>query len=105
MKSFMGRDILSLKAFERNEFFRVFEVAKALEPICQEPPQQRPAQGQDAGDGLLPAVHAHSPGARSRHAPAGRTRDRLFDAKMSGRGLFIKSPSKTRSRCSSSMGM
>jgi len=35
MKSFMGRDILSLKEFERNEFFHVFEVAKALEPIAK----------------------------------------------------------------------
>jgi aspartate carbamoyltransferase catalytic subunit len=35
MKSFMGRDILSLKDFERNEFFHVFEAAKALEPIAK----------------------------------------------------------------------
>jgi len=35
MKSFMGRDILSLKEFERNEFFHVFEVAKVLEPIAK----------------------------------------------------------------------
>jgi aspartate carbamoyltransferase catalytic subunit len=35
MKSFMGRDILSLKDFERNEFFHVFEVAKQLEPIAK----------------------------------------------------------------------
>ncbi len=35
MKSFMGRDILSLKDFERNEFFHVFETAKALEPIAK----------------------------------------------------------------------
>jgi len=35
MKSFMGRDILSLKDFERNEFFRVFEVAKDMEPIAK----------------------------------------------------------------------
>ncbi len=35
MKSFAGRDILSLKDFERNEFFRVFEVAKELEPIAR----------------------------------------------------------------------
>jgi aspartate carbamoyltransferase catalytic subunit len=35
MKSFMGRDILSLKEFERNEFSHVFEVAKALEPIAK----------------------------------------------------------------------
>ena len=35
MRSFMGRDILSLKDFERNEFFRVFEVAERLEPIAR----------------------------------------------------------------------
>jgi aspartate carbamoyltransferase catalytic subunit len=35
MRSFMGRDILSLKDFEREEFFRVFEVAQQLEPIAR----------------------------------------------------------------------
>jgi aspartate carbamoyltransferase catalytic subunit len=35
MRSFLGRDILSLKEFERNEFFQLFEVAKALEPIAK----------------------------------------------------------------------
>jgi aspartate carbamoyltransferase catalytic subunit len=35
MRSFLGRDILSLKDFERNEFFRVFEIAKTLEPIAK----------------------------------------------------------------------
>jgi aspartate carbamoyltransferase catalytic subunit len=35
MRSFSGRDILSLKDFERAEFFRVFEVAKDLEPIAK----------------------------------------------------------------------
>jgi aspartate carbamoyltransferase catalytic subunit len=35
MRSFMGRDILSLKDFERQEFFRVFEVAQMLEPIAR----------------------------------------------------------------------
>ncbi len=35
MRSFMGRDILSLKDFERQEFFRVFETAKTLEPIAR----------------------------------------------------------------------
>ncbi len=34
MRSFSGRDILSLKEFERNEFFHVFDVAKELEPIA-----------------------------------------------------------------------
>ena len=36
MKSFMGRDILSLKDFEREEFFRIFQVAKQLEPIARD---------------------------------------------------------------------
>ncbi len=35
MRSFIGRDILSLKDFERNEFFRVFEAAERLEPIAR----------------------------------------------------------------------
>ena len=35
MRSFMGRDILSLKDFERAEFFRLFEVAKELEPFAK----------------------------------------------------------------------
>ncbi len=35
MRSFMGRDILSLKEFERNEFFHVFDVAEKLEPIAR----------------------------------------------------------------------
>ena len=34
MRSFAGRDILSLKEFERNEFFHVFEIADRLEPIA-----------------------------------------------------------------------
>ncbi len=34
MRSFSGRDILSLKEFERQEFFRVFEVADRLKPIA-----------------------------------------------------------------------
>jgi aspartate carbamoyltransferase catalytic subunit len=35
MRSFLGRDILSLRDFERQEFFRVFEVAEQLEPIAR----------------------------------------------------------------------
>jgi len=31
----MGRDILSLKDFEREEFFRVFEIAKQMAPIAR----------------------------------------------------------------------
>ncbi len=36
MRSFAGRDILSLKEFERAEFEHVFQVADALEPIARE---------------------------------------------------------------------
>ena len=32
MRSFAGRDILSLKDFEREEFFHVFEVADEMAP-------------------------------------------------------------------------
>ena len=35
MRSFAGRDILSLKDFERNEFFRIFEAAEELEPFAR----------------------------------------------------------------------
>jgi aspartate carbamoyltransferase catalytic subunit len=35
MRSFAGRDILSLKEFERNEFFHVFDVAQKMEPIAR----------------------------------------------------------------------
>lgn len=36
MRSFAGRDILSLKDFERAEFFRIFEAAEAMEPIARQ---------------------------------------------------------------------
>lgn len=35
MRSFAGRDILSLKEFERAEFFHVFEVADEMAPIAK----------------------------------------------------------------------
>ncbi|HLA67986.1 MAG TPA: aspartate carbamoyltransferase [Acidimicrobiia bacterium] len=35
MRSFAGRDILSLKDFERAEFMQVFDVAEDLEPIAR----------------------------------------------------------------------
>ncbi len=35
MRCFSGREFLSLKDFERHEFFRVFEVAEKLEPIAR----------------------------------------------------------------------
>ncbi|HSR47256.1 MAG TPA: aspartate carbamoyltransferase [Anaerolineales bacterium] len=35
MRSFAGRDILSLKEFERNEFMHLFDIARQLEPIAR----------------------------------------------------------------------
>ncbi len=35
MRSFLGRDILSLKDFGREEYFRIFEVADELAPIAR----------------------------------------------------------------------
>jgi aspartate carbamoyltransferase catalytic subunit len=35
MRSFLGRDILSLKDFERHEFMRVFDIADELRPIAE----------------------------------------------------------------------
>ena len=32
MKSFIGRDILSLKEFERDDYYRIFEVCDRLAP-------------------------------------------------------------------------
>ena len=36
MRSFLGRDILSLKDFEREDYYRVFQVAKDMEPIARD---------------------------------------------------------------------
>jgi aspartate carbamoyltransferase catalytic subunit len=36
MRSFLGRDILSLKGFERAEFFRTFDVADELAPFARD---------------------------------------------------------------------
>jgi len=36
MRSFLGRDILSLKDFERQDFMRVFQLAEELEPYARD---------------------------------------------------------------------
>lgn len=36
MRSFLGRDILSLKDFERDEYYRIFEVADELAPFARD---------------------------------------------------------------------
>ena len=100
MRSFLGRDILSLKDFSREDFFRVFEVADELRPHAREPPQRRPAEGQDAADGLLPAEHPDPPGDRGGHAPAGRARPGLLRREDDpGRRLLPGVASRTPSTC------
>ena len=34
MRSFLGRDILSLKDMERDEYFEIFRVADELRPLA-----------------------------------------------------------------------
>jgi aspartate carbamoyltransferase catalytic subunit len=36
MRSFLGRDILSLKDFEREEYFRLFQICDKLEPFARD---------------------------------------------------------------------
>ncbi|MHA2029939.1 MAG: hypothetical protein ACW99A_22910 [Candidatus Kariarchaeaceae archaeon] len=36
MRSFLGRDILTLEDIERNEIFHILSVAQELEPIARE---------------------------------------------------------------------
>jgi aspartate carbamoyltransferase catalytic subunit len=36
MRSFAGRDILSLRGFEREEYYRVFEIADRLAPVARD---------------------------------------------------------------------
>ena len=76
MRSFLGRDILSLKDFERADFERVFEVCDELAPIARNRRNTDLLAGQDAADGLLPAEHAHPDVDRGRDAPARRPRAR-----------------------------
>jgi len=62
MRSFLGRDILSLKEFERNEFEHVFAVADELRPIAE----RRQNTDTLAGKTLLTAFY--QPSTRTRLA-------------------------------------
>ena len=62
MRSFAGRDILSLKDFERQEFFRVFEIAAKLEPIA------RDRQMSDLLTGKILVTAFYQPSTRTRLA-------------------------------------
>ena len=78
MRSFMGRDILSLKDFERHEFFRVFEIADRLKPFAENRQNTDLLKEKNPGYCILPAQYPHASGARSRHASVRRTCYRLF---------------------------
>ena len=90
MRSFTGRDILSLKEFERNEFFRVFEIAEELEPIA------RNRQNSDllADKTLVTAFYQPSTRTRLAHEAAmhrlGGHVTGFADAKMTRAGDFYQ---------------
>jgi aspartate carbamoyltransferase catalytic subunit len=90
MRSFLGRDILSLKDFERNEFFRVFETAEKLEPIA------RNRQNVDMLKGKTLVTAFYQPSTRTRLAhEAGMIRlggqvTGFSDAKMTRAGDFYQ---------------
>ncbi|MBT3218414.1 MAG: aspartate carbamoyltransferase, partial [Proteobacteria bacterium] len=60
MRSFMGRDILSLKDWERSEYFRVFEVCDKLAPIA------RNRQKSNLLDGKILCTAFYQPSTRTR---------------------------------------
>lgn len=62
MRSFAGRDILSLKGFEREEYFRVFEVCDRLAPIA------RDRQQSDLLEGKVLVTAFYQPSTRTRLA-------------------------------------
>jgi aspartate carbamoyltransferase catalytic subunit len=90
MRSFLGRDILSLKDFERNEFERVFEVCDELAPIAR----NRRNSDLLAGKSLLTAFY--QPSTRTRlateaamHRLGGHVLG-FSDAKMTRAGDFYQ---------------
>ena len=90
MRSFAGRDILSLKDFERQEFFRVFEIAARLEPIASE------RQMSDLLTGKILVTAFYQPSTRTRlaHEAAmlrlGGKVTGFSDAKMTRAGDFYQ---------------
>lgn len=66
MRSFAGRDILSLKDFERNEFMHVFDTARKLEPIARSRERSDLLQNKI----LLPAFYQPSTRTRLAHETA-----------------------------------
>ncbi len=90
MRSFLGRDILSLKDFEREEFFRVFETAQQLEPI----PKSRRNSDMLKEKTLVTAFYQPSTRTRLAHEAAmhrlGGHVTGFSDAKMTRAGDFYQ---------------
>ncbi len=90
MRSFAGRDILSLKGFERAEFEHVFQVADELEPIAR----ARRSTDLLAGKTLVTAFYQPSTRTRLAHEAAmhrlGGNVLGFSDAKMTRAGDFYQ---------------
>jgi len=90
MRSFAGRDILSLKDFERNEFFRVFDVADRLRHFAED----RKNTDLLAGKTLVTAFYQPSTRTRLAHEAAmhrlGGHVTGFSDAKMTRAGDFYQ---------------
>jgi len=90
MRSFLGRDILSLKDFEREEFFRVFEIADELAPIARNRQNTDILQGKT----LVTAFYQPSTRTRLAHEAAmlrlGGQVTGFSDAKMTRAGDFYQ---------------
>ncbi len=90
MRSFAGRDILSLKDFERSEYFQVFEVADRLAPIA------RNRRNADLLKGKILVTAFYQPSTRTRlaHEAAmlrlGGQVTGFADAKMTRAGDFYQ---------------
>jgi aspartate carbamoyltransferase catalytic subunit len=90
MRSFLGRDILSLKDWERAEFYRLFQVAQELEPIAR----KRRNSDLLAGKTLVTAFYQPSTRTRLSHEAAmhrlGGAVCGFSDAKMTRAGDFYQ---------------
>lgn len=90
MRSFAGRDILSLKGFERNEYFRVFEVCDQLAPFARD----RKKSNLLADKILVTAFYQPSTRTRLAHEAAmlrlGGSVTGFSDAKMTRAGDFYQ---------------
>jgi aspartate carbamoyltransferase catalytic subunit len=98
MRSFAGRDILSLKGFERAEFDHVFSVADELEPIARE----RRNTDLLTGKTLVTAFYQPSTRTRLAHESAmirlGGQVTGFADAKMTRAGDFYHKERPRRRR-------